>query len=86
MRPVTEYQLVDHFRSQSSPHIEFTDAAFGVGPSPAEAIESALAKLAAKGWDVNGLGVRILNDNEWASTPREAGSTKSFSYVSVRVR
>jgi hypothetical protein len=80
MKPISHYQLVDLFNTRGTVPRGFDDVATGVGATPTEAVQGALALLAGNGWDVNGLGARILAEHDWAKT----GSPSYF--VSVHVR
>jgi hypothetical protein len=84
LKPVSQYQVIDLFNTSGTAPHGFADVASGVGATPAEAIQGALVLLAGNGWDVRGLGPRILAETDWA--PRSSAVLLSSYFISVYVR
>jgi hypothetical protein len=85
MKPVKEYQLVNHFNTRGTLPSGFRDVGSGVGTNPTEALEAALRLLQENGWEVGELRARIMAENAaWLNAPVETDS--SYHFVSVHVR
>jgi len=76
MKPIIEYQLIDHgiensqyFQGCGVAFTSFDDVATGIGDTPADAIDDALEQLAMGGWETDDLEKRILADEGWKAFP-----------------
>jgi hypothetical protein len=87
MKPVVEFRVVDLHNNRGTLPTGFADSASGVGASQADAIQAALELLANRGWDIDGVILRILAETEWARPASPEGNEKTaYCFVSVYVR
>lgn len=76
MKPVIDYELIDHgiehsqyFQGCGTTFTDFDECVTGIGSDPAEAIGDALEQLAQDDWETEELEKRILADEGWTEFP-----------------
>lgn len=97
---IAAFELVDHgiehesyFQGCGVAFTEYETCATGMGDNPAEAIDDALEQLACMGWETEGMGARILEQelpgNRVLPTKPHVlakHGDEAHYYLSIRVR